>query len=65
MKSPTKPLTLDKISTKLYQQGKFHSKRRDIKAILKNDSKYSFKIGLSTTFNDGLKHTKILQTVIL
>ena len=43
VKLPTEPLTLDKISSKLSQLGTFYSKRREIKAILKNDLKYSFK----------------------
>ena len=50
MKPPTKPLTLNKMFTKLYQLGTFHSKKREIKVILKNDLKYSFKRGLSIMF---------------
>ena len=45
VKPPTEPLLLDKISTKLYQLGIIYSKRREIKTIMKNDLKCSFKRG--------------------
>ena len=53
VKPSTEPLTLNKISSKLCQLGTFHSKRIEIKTILKNDLKYSFKRGSFTTFNGG------------
>ena len=61
---PKPPLTTTNLNRKMAEIFGIKDRRRDIKNIIKNEMKFSYKKGSSTTSVGGSNQTKFMQSVL-